>query len=59
MNTVNKYCCHCHKTTRFQVQEKAYTCSGCGVVIEKQDQQQEARALIGDPMRSFKTRFAA
>ncbi|MBI5543512.1 MAG: hypothetical protein HY901_06455 [Deltaproteobacteria bacterium] len=58
MNTVNKYCCRCHRTTRFQEQERSYTCTGCGVVIEKKERPEE-RALIGNPMRSYKTRFAA
>lgn len=58
MSTVNKYCCHCHRTTRFQVQEKSYSCTCCGVVIEKKARPEE-RSLIGNPMRSFKTRFAA
>ena len=58
MSTVNKYCCHCHRTTRFVVQDASYTCSGCGVVIEIKDRAEE-RSLIGNPMRSFKTRFAA
>ena len=64
MNTMNKYCCRCHRTTRFQVEDKAYTCTSCGVVVvvEQQQKQEEAsgeRKLIGDPMRSYKTRFAA
>jgi hypothetical protein len=58
MKTVNKYCCRCHRTTRFQVQETGYTCTGCGVVIERAEKAEE-RSLIGNPMRSFKTRFAA
>ena len=64
MNTLNKYCCRCHRTTRFQVEEKSYTCTSCGVVVavvavEPKQEPPEGRALIGDPMRSFKTRFAA
>jgi hypothetical protein len=58
MNTVNKYCCRCHRTTRFQVQEAGYTCTSCGVVIERKGKPEE-RSLIGNPMRSYKTRFAA
>jgi hypothetical protein len=58
MKTVNKYCCRCHRTTRFQVQEACFTCTNCGVVIERADKPEE-RSLIGNPMRSFKTRFAA
>ena len=62
MNTLNKYCCRCHRTTRFQVEEKAYTCTSCGVVVaveEKPDGRAEERTLIGDPMRSFRTKHAA
>ena len=63
MNTLNKYCCRCHRTTRFQVEEKAYTCTSCGVVAAvqqpKKDVDPDGRSLIGDPMRSYKTRFAA
>ena len=58
MKTVNKYCCRCHRTTRFQVQEGTFTCTACGVVIEKKDRGEE-RSLIGNPMRSYRTRFAA
>lgn len=58
MSTINKYCCRCHRTTRFQEQEKSFTCSNCGVVIEKIEKS-EGRSLIGNPMRSYKTRFAA
>lgn len=58
MKTVNKYCCCCHRTTRFEVKEVDFTCTSCGVVIEKQDRPEE-RSLIGNPMRSYKTRFAA
>ncbi|MGC4117318.1 MAG: hypothetical protein QM765_22705 [Myxococcales bacterium] len=62
MNTINKYCCRCHRTTRFQVEEKSYTCTSCGVVMaiaEKVEAKSEERTLIGDPMRSFRTKFAA
>ncbi|HEY3448851.1 MAG TPA: hypothetical protein VGK67_21000 [Myxococcales bacterium] len=63
MNTINKYCCRCHRTTRFQVEEKAYTCTSCGVVMavaeKKPESTSEERTLIGDPMRSFRTKFAA
>ena len=61
MNTLNKYCCQCHRTTGFQVQDRSYTCSRCGTVVtlqEKEDPPAE-RGLIGDPMRSYKTHFAA
>ena len=58
MNTVNKYCCRCHQTTRFAVQDGSFTCGRCGIVIQKQARPEE-RSLIGDPMRSYKTRFAA
>ncbi len=58
MNTLNKYCCRCHRTTRFLDQEKTYTCTACGVVVEKAEKPEE-RGLIGNPLRSYKTRFAA
>ena len=61
MSTQNHYCCRCHRTTRFQVQRESYTCTGCGVVIElrRQETRDAGRSLIGDPMRSYKTSFAA
>jgi hypothetical protein len=61
MSSENRYCCRCHRTTRFQVQGASYTCTGCGVVIEvapRQEPRGSERSLIGDPMR-YKTSFAA
>jgi len=59
MSTVNKYCCRCHRTTKFLEQGKTFTCSGCGIVIDKGIDRAEDRGLIGNPLRSYKTRFAA
>lgn len=63
MRSQNRYCCRCHQTTQFAVGESSLTCTRCGVIVEipkesRADAKQE-RSLIGDPMRSFKTSFAA
>ncbi|MBI5545805.1 MAG: hypothetical protein HY901_18095 [Deltaproteobacteria bacterium] len=58
MNSQNRYCCRCHRTTRFVVKDTTFTCSSCGVVVEGKTRDQE-RSLIGNPLRSFKTSFAA
>lgn len=57
MSPQNRYCCQCHRTTKFQVREGTFTCTQCGVVIEIKDHEKE-RSLIGDPFRSFRTRAA-
>jgi ribosomal protein L37AE/L43A len=54
----NHYCCRCLQTTQFMVTEAIYTCSRCGVVIDNQ-QREQPRKLIGNPLRSYKTSFAA
>jgi hypothetical protein len=58
MSSQNRYCCRCRRTTRFEVKDATFTCTGCGVQISTDEKTQE-RALIGDPFRSFKTSFAA
>ncbi len=58
MNTQNRYCCRCHRTTRFHVKDSVFTCTSCGVVIDKAKESEKERSLIGDPFRSFKTSFA-
>lgn len=62
MSSQNRYCCRCHRTTKFLVQPALFTCTGCGVVVEIPgggEHRAEGRSLIGDPMRSYKTSFAA
>ncbi len=63
MSSQNRYCCRCHQTTRFIAGEASFTCTRCGVVVEipkkSRPEVEQERTLIGDPMRSFKTSFAA
>jgi ribosomal protein S27AE len=63
MSSQNRYCCRCHQTTRFEAGEARLTCSRCGVIVEVSKQPRaeakQERVLIGDPMRSYKTSFAA
>ena len=54
MRLENHYCCRCHKTTKHRVEGATFQCTGCGVVVEK-EQPREQRSLIGDPFRSYKT----
>ncbi len=57
MTPQNRYCCKCHRTTKFLVQGTKFTCSQCGIVVETKDREEE-RCLIGNPFRSFKTSAA-
>ncbi len=59
MNAQNHYCCRCHRTTKFAVDGVKLTCTSCGVIVERQARSEGARGMVGNPLRSFKTSFAA
>lgn len=58
MSYQNRYCCRCHRTTRFSVQGTVFTCSGCGVVVDTAENTRQS-TLVGNPMRSFRRNDAA
>jgi len=57
MNSQNRYCCRCLCTTRFKVDGRTFTCTRCGVIVEKKETARE-RTLVGNPFRSYKTNAA-